>query len=208
VTFIPDARVAPVIELRRSLPEADPANGGPGSEAANFLSRGDLIMRAIRNLATLAAAAMLAVAFSPARANAQGVVQGTFKLPFQARWGTASLASGSYRFEISGPEGAGDAVREVEVRVWSRTRKKSQVFILGQVDGGASPTKANALLCVSRRSTCVVRTLQLGVAGETISFPMRRRRNLEAEKRNRKTRTLQAKAHDHVQRVPITLSGK
>lgn len=163
-------------------------------------------MKAIRAIATLAAAAMLAVAFSPVRANAQGVVRGTFKLESQARWGSANLAPGSYRFEVLAPAGSNDTVREVIVQ--NRTEEKSPIYILGLVDGNASSTEANALLCLRWNSTCFVRTLQLGVTGETLYFPIRRHVSFQAEKHNRKTRTLQAKAHEPVQRVPISISGK
>lgn len=163
-------------------------------------------MKTIRNLATLAAVATMFATFGAGRARAQVAVRGTFTLPFQARWGSANLPPGSYRFEVFESEGSGNDVREV--MVWSRTKGKSPVYILGQVDGDASPTKANALLCVRQRSTCLVQTLQLGVAAETLSFLMRPLPNTGAEARKRKTGMLQAKAHEHVQRVPITFSGK
>jgi hypothetical protein len=163
-------------------------------------------MKTIRSLATLAAAAMMAVAFAPARANAQGVVQGTFKLPFQARWGSANLAPGTYHFEVVGSEGTGEAVREVIV--WNATKEKSRVFFLGEIDGSSPPPDADALLCVSQQPTCVVRALQLGVAGETLSFPKPGLPTMAAKKRDRKMPTMQAKAHESVRRVPITFSGK
>lgn len=163
-------------------------------------------MKAIRNLATLAAVAMLAVAFSSVRANAQGVVRGTFKLESHARWGTANLPPGSYRFEISGPEGIGNVIRTV--MVWRRTEGARPVFILGQIDGGASATESNALLCQRRGPVCIVHTLQLGFAGETLIFTAPKSEDIEREVRGRKNHTQQRQSAAAIETVPIVFSGK
>lgn len=163
-------------------------------------------MKAIRTLATLAAAAMLAVAFAPVRANAQGVVRGTFKLSSQAHWGSASLAPGTYRFEVFGPEDAGNVVREV--MVWSRTKETRPMYILGQIDGGASPAEDNSLLCRYRGPVCIVRTLQLGVAGETLTFTAPKSERIERAARGRKNHTRRIQTADAIETVPIDISGK
>jgi hypothetical protein len=165
-------------------------------------------MKAIRNLATLAAVTMLAIAFSSVRANAQGVVRGTFKLAFQARWGTTSLAPGRYHFEVFGPEGAGNEAREV--MVWSRNNEGDDptYHILGVLGDPPSSTAKNELQCQCRGEVCVVRKLQLALAGETLTFTAPKSENIGREARGRKNHTQRRQKAAAIETVPIVMSGK
>ena len=160
-------------------------------------------MKAIRNLATLAAVATMFATFGASWASAQTAAQGNIKLPFQARWGSANLPPGSYHFDV---QSSGNTNRVV--KVWSQNKEIGPVVILGVVDQNASPNGANALICMRHSSTCVVRTLELGIADETLTFAAPKIEPIEREARARKNHVQERQTVAAIETVPVTISGK
>ncbi len=158
-------------------------------------------MKAIRYLATLVAVAILFATFGAGRASAQDFVEGRFRLPFPARWGSANLAPGRYSFKI---EGSG-ASRLVVLSGRAKEGGDPTYRLMGVVGDRPSSTHQNALLCQRSGSVCIVRTLELGVADETLSFLVPKSALMETGKHGRKKPALRAGA---VQTVPIAISGK
>jgi hypothetical protein len=64
-------------------------------------------MKSMRNftLLKLAMGSLLAICFNAGYANAQ-TVAGKFTLPFEARWGQATLPAGDYSFRLERGPGA------------------------------------------------------------------------------------------------------
>jgi hypothetical protein len=163
-------------------------------------------MKAIRNIATLAAVAMMFATLGANRASAQAF-QGSFQLPFEARWGSVNLPPNRYTFEI-GRSAWSEHVGRGDIVVLSSLAKdghRVSYVIWGQIDDPPSSTGENVLLCQRHGSVYVVRTLRLGAVGETLSFPVPKSVLIESEKRGHKKHKLQAGA---VQTVPITISRK
>ncbi len=160
-------------------------------------------MKPIRNLATLAAVATMFATFGASWASAQTAAQGNIKLPFQAQWGSAILPPGSYQLDV---QSSGDTNRVV--KVWTQNKEIGPVVILGVVDQNASPNGSNALICMRRRSTCVVRTLELGIADETITFTSPKPHRIEREARARKNHAKGSQSVAKIETVPVTISGK
>lgn len=180
-------------------------------------------MKAIRNLATLAALALMIAACGTSQANAQSLLRGTFRLPFPAQWGSTTLPAGNYAVRVD--DGAGWPY-SVIVTVWTRStgtnspvtlagnsqnrfsRKTVEAVLIVSPIEANSQTQSNMLECVSQGSICIVHEMQLGPLGETLYFPVSKSMRIKAAKRGGSSHALQARGHtpELVRRVPITIS--
>ena len=157
-------------------------------------------MKTIRNIASLAAVAVLAAVFAAAPANAQDLT-GEFTLPLQARWGTANLQPGEYDLRVTLMGG----IRILHVRRRA-PGSPGRYFILAiheRIQGGAK----NALVCVRYGSMRVVQALELGALGQTYYFSTPKEAGLYGQDAKGKKPTLRAEASKLV-RVPVRITGK
>jgi hypothetical protein len=158
-------------------------------------------MKTIRNLATLAAVAMMIAACAPSRASAQPLIRGTFNLPFTAQLGSATLPPGSYVLDVNQANGP-----YFIVTVLGRSTGTASAIALAFPSNPSSPVEGNALKCVSEGSACVVQALELGSVGRTLAFRIHNNVNVEAGKHSRNNHMLQADAPKAVRIVRIAIS--
>jgi hypothetical protein len=151
-------------------------------------------MKANRNsfLVKLAVLAVLAVCFGVGAASAQNfspVFKGTFTLPFEARWGQATLAPGDYSFSVdraSGPylvtvRGEGETVIVMAMSGWT-----------GDLSGHSH------LTAVRTGRGYRIRSLEMTDLGQTLTFGIPK-----AERRQ-----IMAHVLVPIERVPVVHNGK
>jgi len=134
--------------------------------------------------------ALLATVVSAGLLSAQDV-QGTFTLPFEAKWGLATLPPGDYSFTL---DTSGSGIKIATVRQGQR-----YVAIIS-ANAGATRGKVagpSALIIVRRGRTRFVRALCLAEVGTTLEYMPP-----EAE------RQMLAQTPELIQRIPILVSGK
>jgi hypothetical protein len=160
-------------------------------------------MNAHRKLGTLFAFALATFALTIGSASAVDPTQvrGSFTLPFDARWGTATLPAGKYIFEAVR---TGSAV--IEVRGEAKGSTPAFVVIVAH---DASPNdNTSELVCIRKGSTGIVRSLMLKGSGEILYFAIPKNVQLYAQNGKAKNRTLLAQAPELIQRVPVELAGR
>jgi hypothetical protein len=158
-------------------------------------------MKTIRNLVTIAAIAMMVAAFGSSRAKAQGLVHGSFNLPFPAQWGSATLPIGDYSFSILQTDG-----HNVFVRIWGESTGTASALIMGYQGEAGVAEVPNSMTCISVGSACYVQTLNLSALGETLRFAVPKGVVIEAGKRSREKQTMRAQGLRTVRVVPVTIS--
>ena len=133
--------------------------------------------------------ALLAAVASAGLLSAQDV-QGTFTLPFEAKWGLATLPAGDYSFKLDTASGPHIA-----------TVRQGQRYV-ALINANAGDTRGkvtgpSALIIVRRGRTGFVRTLRLAEAGRTLEYlPPKGERQMLAQ------------APELIQRIPLSVSGK
>jgi hypothetical protein len=157
-------------------------------------------MKTIRNIASLAAVAVLAAVFAAVPTNAQDLT-GEFTLPLQARWGTANLQPGEYDLRVTLMGG----IRILHVRSQA-PGSQGESFVLAIHERTRRGAK-NALVCIRYGSTAVVRALELGALGQTYYFSTPKEAELYGQDAKGKKPTLRAEASKLV-RVPVRITGK
>lgn len=133
--------------------------------------------------------ALLATVVSAGLLSAEDF-QGKFTLPFEAKWGLATLPPGDYAFRIN------PAVAPYTVQV---QREGKGVAIITASDGRSEsgPSGQSQLIVVRRGKKGTIRALQLAEAGVVLSYT--------APKAERQ---LLAQAPELIQRIPLSVSGK
>ncbi len=133
--------------------------------------------------------ALLATVASTGLLSAQDV-RGTFTLPFEAKWGMATLPAGDYEFKLDTASGPHIAT----VRQGQRT--------LAMIMANAGSTRGkvagpSALIIVRRGRTGFVRALRLAEVGATLEYlPPKGERQLLAQ------------GPVLIQRIAVSVSGK
>ena len=106
--------------------------------------------------------ALCAVGLFTATAQAQ-ITHGSFKLPFEARWGSMVLAPGEYEFTVNdAPAGRILTVRSVETG-WSGMVMSSDTSDVGS-------NKETKLLLTKSEGATYVRALCLGDSGVMLNY--------------------------------------
>ena len=108
-------------------------------------------------------AKLAAIALFAGSALVQGAEQGTFHLPFQARWGETVLAPGDYSLRWPAPT-AGDW----QVRVIAADGKS--VYLLPMYSELTPYSESNNLVLTNINGQYVVTKLTLGAAGKNYGF--------------------------------------
>jgi hypothetical protein len=112
------------------------------------------------NLAKVLLLAMLAVQLRASLASAQEY-QGKFTLPFEARWGTATLPPGDYTFEFKG-------TTHPCITLWQGLRGRGFVLVKGMTDETTS--SPSAMVAAPAGGSYRIQTLHLGELGLTLYF--------------------------------------
>lgn len=133
--------------------------------------------------------ALLAASLSAGLASAQNY-KGQFTLPFEARWGVATLPPGDYSFRLD------TAVAPYMAHI----QREGQTVAMIMANGGSSdssPSERSQLIVVRHGKQGTIRALQLAEAGRAFFYTVPK-----AE------RQLLAQAPELIQRIPITMTGK
>jgi hypothetical protein len=163
-------------------------------------------MNVQKKIATLFAFALAATVLSVGSGFAQmntTNARGTFTLPFEARWGTASLPAGNYTFE-EGNTNTGQRI--IEVR--GESKGSPRAFVLVQTHTPNAYDNSSELVCIRKGSTGIVRSLMLKGLGEILYFAIPKNVQMYAHNGNAKTQTLLAQGPELIQRVPVELGGQ
>jgi hypothetical protein len=163
-------------------------------------------MKAHRNFAILFALALAVTALSVGSAFAQmntPEARGTFTLPFEAHWGTATLPAGKYTFA----EGY-TKVGEDMIQVTGEAKGSPRAVVMAQSHGPSTSADTSELVCIREGKTGTVRALVLTSIGKTIYFSMPKNEQLLAQSGNMKSRKLQAEAPELIQRIRVEASGR
>ena len=153
-------------------------------------------MDKIRNFTFLRLAflALLATVVSTSLLSAQDV-RGTFTLPFEAKWGQATLPAGDYEFKLH-------TASPPYIAVVSGTDGRS--FIMAQTVTDRDASGDNALILVRRGKSGTVRALRLSNAS-----PGKPNAGLVFQYAAPKgERQLLAQGPVLIQRIPVLVSGK
>lgn len=158
-------------------------------------------MKAIQNLVTVTAVAMMLAAFGPSRAKAQTLASGHFNLQFPAKWGQATLPIGDYSFRVLQSNG-----HSVFVRIWGESSGTASALIMGYQDDAGPVEVPNSMTCINEGSACQVQTLNLSALGETLRFDVPKGVVIEAGKRSRENQPMRAQGPRTVRIVPVAVS--
>ena len=107
--------------------------------------------------------AALVICSSAALANAE-VVNGTFTLPFEARWGQAVLPPGNYSFSV---DSSGSARLTIS---FEGTSSQNEGAVLPQGYTDQQTLDRSELLLVNTGGNYAIRALRLAPVGITINF--------------------------------------
>ena len=135
----------------------------------------------------LAILALLATAVSAGLLSAEDYV-GKFTLPFQAKWGRATLPAGDYEFQLN--------TARSPYTVTVRGQDKA-AMIMSEGTSTKDASDRSELVVVRRGRTGTIRALHLNEVGQTFFYvPPKGERQLLAQ------------APELIQRIPILVSGK
>jgi hypothetical protein len=142
-------------------------------------------MKSIRSftLLKLATASLLAICFNAGLASAQ--TAGKFTLPFEARWGEATLPAGDYSFKLE------ELPTGYKVHVFQGT--KNIAYIVNQGFDG-EPTGPISLTVIRNSAGNTVRGLSLPEIGVVLHYGPKPRRSAAEER--------------EIARIPVTASVK
>lgn len=142
--------------------------------------------RSILQIKTLVVALFIALA-AAGLASAQ-TAQGSFTLPFEARWGTATLPPGDYSFKLDKAQSAGSL---------QLFRGKDSVALIHSQSYSLESSGRSALTVVRSESGNTVRDLNLPEIGVVLHYAP-----------HKPARSSAAAEREIAQKIPITTSGK
>lgn len=161
-------------------------------------------MKSYRKLVTLFAFALAATVLAVGSAFAQmntTKAQGTFTLPFEAHWGSATLPAGNYTFkEVAG------GLPLIEVR--NEAKGSTPAFVIIAAHDASQDNNSSELVCIRLRNAGIVRSIVLTSLGETLYFKIPKNVRMYAHNSSAKTRTLLAQGPELIQRVPVEVAGQ
>ena len=164
-------------------------------------------MKTIRSLMILAGLSLAVLALGVTGAKAQilttSTFSGSFTLPVAAQWGQMTLPAGTYTLRYGYV--ADGSVEMVEIAGKAKGSPHGGVLASGY---DLTSARKSSLVCVREGDTLVVRRLEMGTIGESVSFTLPHGAQLTAKLRNGSAKTLLAEAPMMIERVPVTMKAK
>lgn len=127
---------------------------------------------------------------------------GSFGLPFEARWGGATLPAGHYTFAVIRSMAGGEMVR-----VDGEAKGSAHAFIMAQVGDPSPSTNKSQLVCIRHGNIGAVQALVLKGLGETLYFSLPKNEQEYVQNRTGKSRALLAQGPEMIERVPVEAAG-
>jgi len=138
----------------------------------------------VRNLVLTLASAFIFAGIASAQ-----VCKGQFALPFDAKWGQATLTAGDYTFTLN------SAGQPSIVKIEQGTRNVA--LVMAQSAASADASKASELVVTRGSGHARIRVLHLAELGTDLYYAAPKSEGREM-----------ASAPELIQRVPITFNGK
>ncbi len=164
-------------------------------------------MNTTRKMATFFALALATTVLCVGSALAQGLgtvnAQGKFTLPFQARWGLATLPAGQYTFSVGYTQGG---TTMIEVKGEGEGLPHALIMAQGQTQ--TPTTRSSELVCVRHSQNGTVRAIVISDLGQTFYFSMPKGERLLARKGSAKAETQVAEAPELIQRIRVDTMGR
>jgi hypothetical protein len=134
---------------------------------------------------------LVSVCFAAGTASAQKAYRGNFTLPFDAKWGDATLPAGDYEFTLD------KADLEGQLTISSRDMKLTAVVHPGGVSD-QNPPANSTLIAVGSAGKYRIRVLNMAEIGKVLTFgaPKAERREMIAQ------------APELVRRIPVMVASR